>query len=240
MNFSHRHLCASTAWFKTVRTAILPWVLDGVDLGFEVVEVGPGYGAATDWLRTRAGHLTCVEIDPALCSRLASQLGAPNLTVLCENATRMSLADSTCDGAVSLTMLHHLPSPALQDQLLAEVARVLRPGGVFVGFDVLPGPLVRLLHAFDTMVVIRRGTQRAWDQFYSLGNIWERSRCVTTLKSRLAFVLVSKLYRQMYANTGIATDSARVGRSARWARWIAQPCRRLFAAKPMPDLSMPA
>jgi radical SAM superfamily enzyme YgiQ (UPF0313 family) len=87
---------------------------------------------------------------------------------------------------------------------------------------------------------IRRGTQRAWDRFYSLGNVWERSRCVTSLKSRLAFVLVSKLYRQMYANTGIATDSARVGRSARWARWIAQPCRRLFAARPMPDLSMPA
>ena len=87
---------------------------------------------------------------------------------------------------------------------------------------------------------IRRGTQRAWDRFYSLGNVWERSRCVTSLKSRLAFVLVSKLYRQMYANTGIATDSARVGRSARWARWIAQPCRRLFAARPMPDLSIPA
>ena len=87
---------------------------------------------------------------------------------------------------------------------------------------------------------IRRGTQRAWDRFYSLANVWERSRCVTSLKSRLAFVLVSKLYRQMYANTGIATDSARVGRSARWARWIAQPCRRLFAARPMPDLSIPA
>jgi radical SAM superfamily enzyme YgiQ (UPF0313 family) len=87
---------------------------------------------------------------------------------------------------------------------------------------------------------IRRGTQRAWDRFYSLGQVWERSRCVTSFKSRLAFVLVSKLYRQMYANTGIATDSARVGRSARWARWIAQPCRRLFAARPMPDLSIPA
>ena len=54
-----------------------------------------------------------------------------------------------------------------------------------------------------------------------------------------AFVLVSKLYRQMYANTGIATDSARVNRSARWARMIAAPCRRLFAAPPMPDLQVP-
>jgi radical SAM superfamily enzyme YgiQ (UPF0313 family) len=86
---------------------------------------------------------------------------------------------------------------------------------------------------------IRRGTQRAWDRFYSFASIWERAHCVQSLKARLAFVLISKLYRQMYANTGIATDSARVGRSAHWARWIAKPCRRLFTARPMPDLVVP-
>jgi hypothetical protein len=62
---------------------------------------------------------------------------------------------------------------------------------------------------------------------------------VKSLKSRLAFVLLSKLYRQMYANTGIATDSARVNRATKWARMIAKPCRRLFAAKPMPELVIP-
>ncbi len=87
---------------------------------------------------------------------------------------------------------------------------------------------------------IRRRTQGVWDDFYSFPKIWERSKCVKSLKSRLAFVMISKLYRQMYANTGIATDSARVNRSARWARMIAAPCRRLFAAPPMPDLQTPA
>jgi radical SAM superfamily enzyme YgiQ (UPF0313 family) len=87
---------------------------------------------------------------------------------------------------------------------------------------------------------IRRRTQAVWDDFYSLPKIWRRSNCVTSLKARLAFVLISKLYRQMYANTGIATDSARVNRSARWARLIAAPCRRLFSAPPMPDLQVPA
>jgi hypothetical protein len=43
----------------------------------------------------------------------------------------------------------------------------------------------------------------------------------------------------MYANTGIATDSARHARSARIARWMAGPCRRLFAAAPMPHLQVP-
>jgi hypothetical protein len=59
------------------------------------------------------------------------------------------------------------------------------------------------------------------------------------LKARVAFVAISKLYRQMYANTGIATDSARVARSAQWARWIATGIRRLFIAEPMPNLPMP-
>jgi hypothetical protein len=86
---------------------------------------------------------------------------------------------------------------------------------------------------------IRQRTQRVWDAFYSLPKIWRRSRCVSSLRSRLAFVLISKLYRQMYANTGIATDSARQARSARWARLIAKPCLRLFAAPPMPDLQAP-
>ena len=86
---------------------------------------------------------------------------------------------------------------------------------------------------------IRQRTQAVWDQFYSLPKIWNRSKCVPNLKGRLAFLLISKLYRQMYANTGIATDSARVNRSARWARALAKPCRRLFAAPPMPELQVP-
>jgi hypothetical protein len=86
---------------------------------------------------------------------------------------------------------------------------------------------------------IRDRTQRAWDRFYSMPLIWQRSRCVTSLKSRAAFVLISKLYRQMYANTGLATDSARANRSARWAGLIASAARRLFVADPMPDLAMP-
>jgi hypothetical protein len=85
---------------------------------------------------------------------------------------------------------------------------------------------------------IRNRTQVVWDQFYSLGRIWTRSRCTPTLRARLAFVLISKLYRQMYANMGIATDSARVSRANRWARLLARPCRHLFIARPMPGLSI--
>ena len=78
-----------------------------------------------------------------------------------------------------------------------------------------------------------------YENFYSIGAIWERAHIVKSYKARLAFLLVSKLYRQMYANTGIATDSARVSRSTRWARWLARPCRKLFVAAPMPELQVP-
>jgi radical SAM superfamily enzyme YgiQ (UPF0313 family) len=86
---------------------------------------------------------------------------------------------------------------------------------------------------------IRLRTQKVWDSFYSTAQIWRRSRCVKSPAGRASFVLISKLYRQMYARTGIATDSARTNRAARWARLIAKPCRRLFAGVPMPDLQIP-
>jgi hypothetical protein len=93
-------------------------------------------------------------------------------------------------------------------------------------------------HPVMSPAQIRTLTQQVWDRFYSWRSIWGRSRVVTSLKARFAFVLISKIYRQMYANTGIATDSARVSRSAQWARWMAIPCRRLFAGRPMPDLQL--
>jgi len=96
-------------------------------------------------------------------------------------------------------------------------------------------PKVYAPHPVMAADEIRARTQAVWDRFYSFRKIWARSRCTPTLRSRMAFVLISKLYRQMYANTGIATDSARVNRANRWARLIARPCRRLFVARPLPE-----
>jgi len=100
-------------------------------------------------------------------------------------------------------------------------------------------PKVYTPHPVMSPDEIRERTQAVWDRFYSLRRVWVRSQCVKSLRSRLGFVLLSKLYRQMYANTGIATDSARVSRANRWARLIAKPARHLFTAPPMPDLQMP-
>jgi radical SAM superfamily enzyme YgiQ (UPF0313 family) len=98
-------------------------------------------------------------------------------------------------------------------------------------------PKVYIKHPVMSADEIRQRTQAVWDRYYTFHSIWKRSRgTVKSVKARLAFVLMSKIYRQMYANTGIATDSARVNRSARWARLMAVPCRRLFAGRPLPHL----
>lgn len=154
MNRLHRWLCGSKRWKSTVESHILPWTLEGVDLGQDVLEVGPGPGASTEILRTRVKQLTCVETDPALASALRERYAAGNVRVLHEDATSMSLRDGSFDGAVCFSMLHHVPSAALQDRLLSEVCRTLRPGGVFAGTDSLHSLPLRLLHIGDTMVLV--------------------------------------------------------------------------------------
>jgi radical SAM superfamily enzyme YgiQ (UPF0313 family) len=94
-------------------------------------------------------------------------------------------------------------------------------------------------HPLMTPDELRTYTQDVWDRFYALNVVWQRSSFLKGLRARLAFVLISKLYRQMYAKTGIATDSARVQRSAVRARVLARMAHRLFASHPMPDLREP-
>ncbi|MEE8348841.1 MAG: radical SAM protein [Acidobacteriota bacterium] len=100
-------------------------------------------------------------------------------------------------------------------------------------------PRLAISHPVMSGEEIRSQTQQVWDHFYSLPLVWKRSDFFISLRSRLAYVLMSKLYRQMYANTGIATDSARINRAVTWARWMAKPTLRLFHGQPMPELQVP-
>ncbi len=154
MNLLHHWLCQSAAWKKLVERELVPWALDGMPLGRAVLEIGPGFGATTEVLCRKAKHLTCVEIDPRLAESLRLRLPHSGVTVLCEDATAMSLPSSRFDTVVCFTMLHHVPSRALQDRLLSEVARVLRPGGVFAGTDSISSWLFRLFHLFDPIAAV--------------------------------------------------------------------------------------
>jgi SAM-dependent methyltransferase len=154
MNRFHRWYCRTDRWRATVEQSLLPWVLRDADLGSHALEVGPGPGLTTDLLRRRVPALTALEIDPALARALRKRMAETNVTVVEGDGTAMPFPDATFSGAVSCTMLHHVPSASLQDRLLAEVRRVLRPGAVFVGSDSTTSFVFRLAHWFDTMVLV--------------------------------------------------------------------------------------
>jgi SAM-dependent methyltransferase len=154
MNETHLEMCASPEWAEAVERWIIPWVLDAVDLGEDVLEVGPGPGLTTDVLRTKVPRLTAVEIHDELAAALAQRLAGTNVTVICTDATRTGLPGDRFSGAVCLTMLHHVPSVERQDALFAEMRRLLRPGGMLVGQDSLDNDELRALHVDDTYVPV--------------------------------------------------------------------------------------
>jgi SAM-dependent methyltransferase len=154
MNLLHRWYCSSAHWTRVVDGKLLPWVLSGVDLGGDLLEIGPGPGITTDVLRRRVARVTAVEIDQRLAAKLAARLHDSNVRVLRGDATRLELPDASFSAVIACTMLHHVSSCALQDRIFEEVRRVLRPGGVFVGSDSLTSGLFRLIHTFDTLVPV--------------------------------------------------------------------------------------
>jgi ubiquinone/menaquinone biosynthesis C-methylase UbiE len=154
MNQLHRWLCRSSWWDRALRGEIVPWVLEGVALGDDLLELGPGPGLTTDILRTRVASMTAIDVDGRLAGALATRLGDANVRVLVGDATAMPFAGESFSAVVSMTMLHHVPSPGQQDRLLAEAYRVLRPAGTFAGTDTTGGLGVRLLHVRDTMVLV--------------------------------------------------------------------------------------
>jgi len=150
VNENHK-MCGSDEWRTLVRETILPGALADVDLGDDVLEVGPGYGATTDVLGGRVPRLTAVEIDEELAAMLTDRFAAnPAVTIVRGDATALDFPDGRFTGATSFTMLHHVPTPELQDRLFGEVCRVLRPGGALVALDSLPDAGLEELHAGDT------------------------------------------------------------------------------------------
>jgi ubiquinone/menaquinone biosynthesis C-methylase UbiE len=132
----------------------MPWALRDAEFGPKLLEIGPGPGLTTDLLRHKTEQLTSIEIDERLASALQRRLQGSNVKVVNADATAMPFEDASFSGVVSMTMLHHVPSPELQDRLFAEVFRVLQPGAIFAGSDSTPSLRFRLAHLFDTMVLV--------------------------------------------------------------------------------------
>jgi SAM-dependent methyltransferase len=154
MNETHLRFLSSPEWARMLATDLLPWVEAAGDLGDEVLEIGPGPGLTTDLLRRRVPRVTAIEMDPALADALARRMAGTNVDVVHGDATASGLAPERFSAAACFSMLHHMPSAAAQDALFAEVHRVLRPGGTFVGVDSRDLEPIRLGHADDVFVPV--------------------------------------------------------------------------------------
>jgi SAM-dependent methyltransferase len=151
MNKHHLEFLASPDWAKWLDAEVVPW-LDTLELGDDLLEIGPGPGLTTNLLRQRAAHVTAVELDDDLYSALAERLAGTNVDVVHGDATDTGLPAEKYFAAACFAMLHHVPSPELQDRVFVEMQRVLRPGGIFLGTDAVDLDIIRAGHDDDVFV----------------------------------------------------------------------------------------
>ncbi len=149
MNQGHLEFCTSDDWRAVLEAQILPRALDGVELGHRVVEVGPGPGFTTEALLRSADHVTAVELDPELARRLRARLGGARVDVVVGDARATGLPADAFSGAASFHMLHHVPTGAEQDEVFAELARLLGPSGTLLLADGFDSDAVREFHEGD-------------------------------------------------------------------------------------------
>ena len=158
MNENHAQVCPSPEWAAHIQNDILPSLVQHADLGDDLLEIGPGPGAATEWLRDQVKRLTVLEIDEAAAAKLAERYAGSNVEVVIGDATKLSYPDGSFDSVGCFTVLHHVPTAALQNKILAEALRVLRPGGALIASDSLASDGLHHFHEGDTYYPIDPGT----------------------------------------------------------------------------------
>lgn len=129
-----------------------------IALGDDLLEIGTAFGVTTVLLRDRVARLTGVELDPEMAAVAAERVAGTGARILNVDATKLPFDDGIFDSAVCIYVFHHVPTPQLQDRLLREAIRVLRPGGVFFGWDSLDSEDLRAYHAGDTFVPVAAET----------------------------------------------------------------------------------
>ncbi len=158
MNTLERYLCSSSLWRYISRRQLLPWVLSGARLGDHVLEIGAGSGAATEHLRERASRVTSLEYDHDSTVKLKTWHHPQTGGVLCGDAAQLPFTSETFSSVIAILVLHHLQSRKLQDQAFAEVLRVLRPGGVFLAFEIHDSWIHHVGHYKSTFTPLAPGS----------------------------------------------------------------------------------
>jgi ubiquinone/menaquinone biosynthesis C-methylase UbiE len=147
MSRFERAFCCGAVWRSS--SSAIARELRAQRLGRDVLEIGAGSGSGAQQLLSSNPEVdwTAIDIDPHMTQAAATRLvGFPNATAKTADATAMPFPDDSFDSVVSCLMLHHIID---WERAVAEVARVLRPGGIFVGYDLVRTPLASLFHRLD-------------------------------------------------------------------------------------------
>ena len=131
VNKWHAELLGTPEWAAFLHEKVLPVVTHGVDLGDDLLEIGPGPGAATEWLRHRVKRLVALELEPEAAAALGVRFAGTNVEAVTGDATALPYPDGSFDTVGMFTMLHHVPTRALQDAILAGALRALRRAGPY-------------------------------------------------------------------------------------------------------------
>jgi ubiquinone/menaquinone biosynthesis C-methylase UbiE len=152
MNRLEHWFCGSAYWRYLTWRHLLPWMLQGADLGEHVLELGAGIGTATMELARLSPRVTSLEYDHKSTAKLAVRTSATNGCAIRGDASALPFADTTFSSAIAILMLHHLNSSESQDRAFSEIFRVLRPGGVFLAVEIQDSWLHRVVHIKSTFV----------------------------------------------------------------------------------------
>lgn len=150
MSRVERAFCQSAPWRVVAGAVILPWALQGVRPQGRVLEIGGGSGAMAGTILERhpTVSLTLTDVDPAMVANASQRLAAfeERADARQADATALPFEEASFDTIVSFIMLHHVGQ---WEKALGEAARVLVPGGMLVGYDLLDTAPLRLLHRIE-------------------------------------------------------------------------------------------
>ena len=159
MSSRAKTLLTSAPYRLIARRMLLPWVLQGEQPSGEGLEIGAGSGAMTARLLAAFPDLHMVATDydtdmVATAQRVLAPFG-DRAAVERADATDLPFSDGRFALVLSAAMLHHVGA---WERAVAEAVRVLRPGGVLIGFDLLDTAPIRVLHrGADSPRLLRPG-----------------------------------------------------------------------------------
>ena len=137
----------------------------------QIIELGCGAAAFSRRLLDRypACRVVALEVDQTQMAANLAAPPAPGLRFIGAGAEAIPCADSRFDLALMLKSLHHVQLP-LMDQALAEVRRVLRPGGqLYVSEPVFAGPLNEINRLYNDEEAVRLAAYQALQRAVASG-----------------------------------------------------------------------